>query len=328
VDHTAANQDRFEAYSQPDFTMRDQLRTSTTGTTNSSAKFAQKPSVKIMRRALQQLEKVAPAFSARLVYRLISRPPRYRAHTAERDLATQARRWKLPFESSQIQCYQWGNHPNQNGDKKPLCLFVHSWGGRATQPYKLIGHLLMQGFSVVSFDHPGHGQSDRKSTEMIRMANAVKAVAAQFPVIDTLIGHSLGVAACTIALRDNTFSIKRLVSISSLTDCMWFTRVIAQYLGISEATIASARSIVDRQYAQPVGWEHLSVVQMMQTIEQPKLLIHDRDDQEIPFDHALEIWAANPDAAFLATNGLGHRRILKDQEVLERITSFAQSRQR
>jgi pimeloyl-ACP methyl ester carboxylesterase len=306
--------------------------------TASTAKFTQKPSIKLLRRAMQQLEKVSPALSGHLVYRLISKPPRYRAHEAEAALAAEARQWNLPFGTSQIRCYQWGNARALGGETKPLCLFVHSWGGRATQPVTLIRQMLDQGFSVVSFDHPGHGLSDRKSTEMMRMALAVRAVALQFPVIDTLIGHSLGVAACTIALcedaikkqvsttdanRFRPLAINRLVSISSLTDCLWFTRVIASYLGIADSTMARARGIVDRQYPQPVGWEQLSVVRMLQTIEKPILLIHDRDDQEVPFDHALAIWSANPTAEFLATRGLGHRRILKDAAVIERITSFA-----
>ena len=44
--------------------------------------------------------------------------------------------------------------------------------------------------------------------------------------INTLIAHSLGVAATAIALRDYELKVHRIVSISSLTDCTQFTNVI------------------------------------------------------------------------------------------------------
>ena len=115
-----------------------------------------------------------------------------------------------------------------------------------------------------------------------------------------------------------------MVSISSLVHCMWFTEVIRDYLGISQATVSRARSLVDRSYAQPVGWENLSVVNMLARLKMPILLIHDCDDREIPFEHGVKISRALPQAQFLATTGLGHRRVLKDQNVIDLVAQFAQ----
>ena len=282
---------------------------------NSSAQFAQKPLVKLARMAMSAVDRVSPKLAARLTYTLISSPPRYRPHPGEVVLRASAHQWKVPFQGGWLQCYRWG--------KGPVCLFVHCWGGRGTQAEMMIRHLTSNGFSVVSFDHPAHGLSSGTCAEMIRMSAATAAVIQNVGPIDTLIGHSLGVAASAIALRDYPLEVKRFVSISSLTHCTWFTEVIGDYLGISRSTLARARQIVDNNYARPVNWETLSVVEMLSRLTMPMLLIHDQDDHEIPFEHSQKIRQAVGHAQFQATKGLGHRRLLKDAKVLDLVTRFA-----
>jgi pimeloyl-ACP methyl ester carboxylesterase len=281
----------------------------------STARFFSSPGVNLVRLAMKTIDRVWPALAGRLTYAMISSPPRYQPKPSELVLRASAHKWKIPFQDGWLQCYRWG--------KGPVCLFVHCWGGRGTQAEHMIRKLTQNGFSVVSFDHPAHGQSSGKTAEMVRMAAAVTAVVKDVGPVHTLIGHSLGVAAATIALRDSALDVSRLVSISSLMHCIWFTEVMADFLGISANTVARVRRIVDDGYAQPVGWEDLSVVDMMARLSLPILLIHDYDDAEIPFEHGVKISRAVPKAQFLATTGQGHRRILKAPAVLDLITQFA-----
>ena len=281
----------------------------------STARFFNSPGVNLVRLAMKTIDRVSPALAGRLTYAMISSPPRYQPKPSELVLRANAHKWKIPFQDGWLQCYRWG--------KGPLCLFVHCWGGRGTQAEDMIRQLTQNGMSVVSFDHPAHGLSSGKTAEMVRMAAAVTAVVNNIGPVHTLIGHSLGVAASAIAMRNSALDVGRLVSISSLTHCIWFTEVVAEFLGISVKTVARARRIVDDSYAQPVGWEDLSVVNMMARLSLPILLIHDYDDAEIPFEHGVKISRALPKAQFLATTGQGHRRILKAPAVLDLVTQFA-----
>jgi pimeloyl-ACP methyl ester carboxylesterase len=280
-----------------------------------SAKFTQKPIVTLARLAMGRLDRVAPGLAARMTCSLISSPPRHRPSDAEALLRASAHQWRIPFQDGWLQCYRWG--------KGPQCLFVHCWGGRGTQPEAMIRQLTESGLSVVSFDHPAHGLSSGKWAEQVRMAQATAAVVHDVGAIDTLIAHSLGVAATAIALRDYELDVRRLISISSLTDCTWFTNVIGAYLGISTQTVAKARARMDANYAQPMGWESLSIPHMLAHLTIPMMLVHDRDDLEIPFEHALTIQQTLQHAELIATTGLGHRRILKDPAVIEQIKRFA-----
>lgn len=285
------------------------------GNAVNSAKFSQKPMVTLARFAMGGLDRVASGLAARMTYSLISSPPRHRPSDAEVVLRASAHQWKIPFQDGWLQCYRWG--------KGPQCLFVHCWGGRGTQPEAMIRKLTQSGLSVVSFDHPAHGLSSGTWAEQMRMAQATAAVIHDVGLIDTLIAHSLGVAATAIALRDYELDVQRLVSISSLTDCTWFTTVIGAYLGISSHTLAKARARMDANYAQPLGWDTLSIPDMLAHLKIPMLLVHDRDDQEIPFEHALKIQQTLRHAELMATSGLGHRRILKDPAVIDQISRFA-----
>ena len=281
----------------------------------STAQFVSSPGVNLLRLGMKTIDRVSPALAGRLTYAMISSPPRYQPKPSELVLRASAHKWKIPFQDGWLQCYRWGTGP--------VCLFVHCWGGRGTQAEDMVRQLIQNGMSVVSFDHPAHGLSSGKTAEMVRMAAAVTAVIHNVGPVHTLIGHSLGVAASAIALRDHALEVGRLVSISSLTHCIWFTEVIAEFLGISATTVARARRILDNNYAQPVGWEDLSVVDMMARLSLPMLLIHDYDDAEIPFEHGVKISRAVPKAQFLATTGQGHRRILKAPAVLDLVTQFA-----
>ena len=59
-----------------------------------------------------------------------------------------------------------------------------------------------------------------------------------------------------------------------------------------------------------------------QALQVPALIVHDRDDREVPFHDAERLTARWPGAHFYPTEGLGHRRILKDDDVIRRAVEF------
>src|SRR5258708_21621269 len=56
------------------------------------------------------------------------------------------------------------------------------------------------------------------------------------------------------------------------------------------------------------------------------LVLHDRYDREVPFAHGADIAKAWPEARLDALSGLGHRRLLRDPEVIAATTAFIQGR--
>jgi pimeloyl-ACP methyl ester carboxylesterase len=58
-------------------------------------------------------------------------------------------------------------------------------------------------------------------------------------------------------------------------------------------------------------------------LETRGLIIHDRSDREVPFLSAQGLHRAWAGSELLATEGLGHRRLLADRAVVERAVRFA-----
>jgi pimeloyl-ACP methyl ester carboxylesterase len=56
----------------------------------------------------------------------------------------------------------------------------------------------------------------------------------------------------------------------------------------------------------------------------PALLLHDREDQDVPFSHGEELARAWPGARLMPTTGLGNRAIVRDPAVVRRAVTFPQ----
>jgi len=58
-------------------------------------------------------------------------------------------------------------------------------------------------------------------------------------------------------------------------------------------------------------------------LDAPALIVHDRGDREVPFLSAQSLQRAWKGAELMATEGLGHRKLLVDPAVVERAVRFA-----
>ena len=54
----------------------------------------------------------------------------------------------------------------------------------------------------------------------------------------------------------------------------------------------------------------------------PLLIVHDEDDVDVPWQDGERYAQAWPDSRLMTTRGLGHRRILREPEVLEAVATF------
>ena len=61
-------------------------------------------------------------------------------------------------------------------------------------------------------------------------------------------------------------------------------------------------------------------------LTQPLLVVHDRGDAEIPWQHGTALARAWPGAELLMTEGLGHRRVLRDPDVVAASVAFVAAR--
>ena len=132
-----------------------------------------------------------------------------------------------------------------------------------------------------------------------------------------VIAHSFGVPCTLLALQQRRFA-RRVVAFSSPATLDGIMGRFQEMLALSPRTVQLLRDRLARRFGDDL-WTRFSAEDMARSMDLPALVIHDRDDRDIPFGDGEAIARAWPRAEFLGTNGLGHRRILRDPDVIERV---------
>lgn len=255
-----------------------------------------------------------PAVGGWLAERAFVMPRRIDAPPHEqkiRDVATHS--FRVPFEGMALDALRWEG-------PGPTVLLAHGWEGRGTQLGMFVEPLLKAGYNVVAFDGPAHGRSPGKETELLHFSRVFAAMREAVGPIDAVIAHSFGGAACAMALSTGQFTTKRLVMIGSPSRLMYPMGQFREILQIPENVWLRFLARMERRMGMKA--EELDLARMSVNLGVPCLIVHSRDDTEVTYDNALRIHAAWPDAQLISTDGLGHRRILKDPDVIHATLEF------
>ena len=277
--------------------------------------------VRLARVALQTAYLVSEDLGVGLAERMFTSPRRHRRPERERAVLANS----LPFsidvalrsphrrgEHQRVTAWRWGHGP--------AVLLVHGWEGRGAQLGAFIEPLVRAGLSVVAFDAPGHGDSPGRRLYLTDMADCIVGVAREVGPLHAIIAHSFGAPASLLARHRGAGEAARNVMIApnALVDDA-ITR-FARTVALDDRD----RDTLAHQLAQRTGVsvESLRVEQLVGPRDAALLVIHDRDDREVPFTHGERLAATWPDARLHATSGLGHRRILRDAAVIDQTVAF------
>lgn len=203
----------------------------------------------------------------------------------------------------------------------PTVVLVHGWNGTSGDLSAFIGPLRDTGRRVVAIDLPAHGRSSGRFSDLPGAASAVEAVLRREPNVEAVIAHSFGVPA-TVLGAERGVSVPRVVLISGPTHVEPYLQRFAQVLGISAAT----RAALQQRLRVLLAKAHVSSVDLTgiaPRLETRGLIIHDRSDREVPFLSAQALHRAWVGSELMATEGLGHRRLLADPAVVEKAVRFA-----
>jgi pimeloyl-ACP methyl ester carboxylesterase len=259
---------------------------------------------------LRGLARLAPSLAAALAERLFFTPPRLRAAPAD-GLRLTAEPLRLTVDGVSIAAWRWG--------RGPTVALIHGWGGRSLQLGAFVEPLLERGLSVVAFDAPGHGRSGGRLSSAPQFARALEAVAAHAGPIHGVVAHSLGATAAALALRRG-LPLGRLVFVGPPADPPAWAAGFARRLGLTPALIERMRARSERRIG--MSWTALNLPAFAGDLDAPLLVVHDRDDVEVPLRDGAAIAAAWPGAALEVTSGLGHQRVLRHPAVIARTVAF------
>ena len=254
--------------------------------------------------------RLVPGLARRQAERLFTAPPRYtgRAHAS-----VDGRRETVASGTHSLAVWDAGL-PGASA-----VLLVHGWGGRGAQMASFVDPLVANRHRVVWFDQPGHGDSGSGPVALPDLVRAVQAVVANHGPFAAAIGHSLGAAALGVALRAG-LELGRVVFVSPPASIGEHTHKFARMLGITPAIRDEMRRRIERRYA--VRFAEIDRIEELAALRLPALFVHDDGDAEVPFANTLRLSARMPDARLIKTYGLGHRRLLRDANVVRAIVDF------
>jgi pimeloyl-ACP methyl ester carboxylesterase len=266
----------------------------------------------VMRGALRLLSATAPGVASRVAADLFMKPRRYPTPPREQAILTQGTPFTVRLGASrEVRAWRFG--------EGPAVILAHGWEGRGSQLTPFVAPLLERGYSVVTFDAPGHGASPGSRSSLPHFAWAVRGVADAAGAPHAIIAHSLGCAAATLALRDG-LNVHRLVYIAPPLNPLDYTARFGDILGLDAATIEGLQMHIEERFARK--WSDYSLEESARLMTTPLLVVHDRDDRDTFWSEGAALVHAWPGARLKTTEGLGHRRILRDKGVIEDVTQF------
>ncbi|SFL88589.1 alpha/beta fold hydrolase [Marinobacter zhejiangensis] len=200
-------------------------------------------------------------------------------------------------------------------------LLVHGWSSGAGMFEGVAQALSQRGYTLYSVHPAGHGPSTEPSSHPGRFIEAIEAALAYIDgPVDLAVGHSMGAGTLAYVVA-GTERIHRLALVSGPATFEGLLRRFARLMRMSSRAEQRFLSQMERTVGLPLS--ALDITERAKLIHVPTLVIHDRNDREVPFECAGRLAQSLSRSEVFPTDGLGHNRILRDAEVVLRIAEFA-----
>lgn len=283
-----------------------------------TAYYEKNPLAQLLRWALTTTETLWPRLAIRSAARLFVTPLPHKWSQARRrwDASWTLESWS--YENASVTLYA-----DQSATAGPFVLLVHGWGGHAAQMLPLASAMRAQGLRPILIELPAHGRSKGTQSTLPQFARAIEYVAAKLTQdgkpLHAVVAHSLAANASAYA-ASRGLATQRLVLIAPPASPFEYTKLFANVFKLSEFTRAAMQKQIEA--SEGILMRQFEPDAVGPRINQAVLVVHDSKDSINPVADGLAYQQAIADARMIQTEGLGHRRILKDENTLQEIVNF------
>lgn len=256
------------------------------------------------------LSSLSPSLAVKLATKLFTHPRRKPRADEEMQFLSTGK--QITFKS--------GRKARVWGQGKTVWL-IHGWESRGSTFYKLIPKLVEQGYQVIAWDGPAHGDSPGKYSSVPENARAlvedINQGLVEKPV--AFVGHSFGGA--TIAVVAKLYDTPQKIILASAP-----TQIKNVFTNFAKLIKLSPK-VTDKfikQAEQQTGYnmQEVSLTDNDLSLKSDVLVIHDKDDDVIPYADFEALKKAWKGGEFITTKGLGHRLTIKDEGILVKMVEF------
>lgn len=278
-------------------------------------KLAQKLVIGYFRASLNLRAVISPDWAAQRAFQLFT-TPRTRSKQPLPDVFKKATRISFVHQGHLIKGFQW----NKGAAKRLMVL--HGYESSCRKFDHHIAKSIKLGYEVIAFDAPAHGDSEGKSVNVLIYADMIRQAIHNFGQVDSFICHSFGGIALSLYLE--TVEHDANTKIAFIAPATETTSAIDGFFSFLQLN-TSIRKAFDQRIKQMSGQypEYFSIKRALTNIKATVLWIHDKGDQVTPFKDVQPIIDMQlPNVEFMLTEGLGHNRIYRDNEVKRTLFAF------
>lgn len=201
-------------------------------------------------------------------------------------------------------------------------LICHGWADTTQSMQTIIKSFVDKGYSVWAMDHVGHGKSEGNESHLFAyidgLKNAIHTIEYNYAPVIGVVAHSAGAAA--VLNLDDDFLKSRKFAVLGIP-IKFFESMYNQMemMGIHHKILTNLLNDLSMSFG--LNWQELNPNQHEDKIGDHFLFVHDKDDEISPFDE-LKSFLKNCTSKLIVTEGLGHRKILKDEKVINQLVEF------
>lgn len=260
------------------------------------------------------LTAISPFLASRFAARLFLTPFKYKLPEREKEMDENSKQTRLtvPSIDREVVVYEYGDSPRK-------ILLAHGWSGRGTQMSVMAKALLKEGYSVVSFDAPAHGRAPGKWSMMPFFIETIHYLDKNYGPFEAAIGHSLGGMSLLKAVK-NGLQLEMLIIIGTANSVTHITREFAHNMKMNEQVAKKMKKYFDKKFGEDM--DNYSGAVSAKGVHIPTLVIHDEHDVDVHISSAYDIVDNLEKGELFVTEEQGHRRILGNQKVINKIVDF------
>ena len=227
--------------------------------------------------------------------------------------------------------------PEENIEKRQCTVICsHGFEGRGTNFFKFIPKLTEKGFRVLAPDYPLHGNTGGTEAGLHGLGWSLNCILNYIKEPVILLSHSLGINATTfnyyISDEKTRNQIKGFVGIGTSDITNEYFIDLGRSLGGDDYTNNLFIEKVSERFG--INSRYLDVSDIIRYFNYPCLIVHDENDRELSVNCAINVSKHIQERfqtykigdkeypCFHKTKGLGHRRILRDDNVVKVVVDF------
>ena len=268
---------------------------------------------KVARKTSQVQSKFAPGWSVNKIDSLLF-APKNRNEVASRAPKGFAE-VNISTRSGAVHVYSIGSGP--------VVVFVHGWGGCASQYVSLMRGVARCGFTAIAFDHLGHGLSQTKPTTIQQAIDTTNDILQHIRKSDNdgiaaIVGHSTG---CNAIANARPALVKEipLFMISPVFNYKLFFLKRLVKLKLHPEVVKQYASRFGKTYK--LNYDKFELGRHLAKYADISVIAHDESDAESEAGDSVKFCQRNPLTRLLITKKFDHNRIVNSESVWQELKS-------